>query len=282
MDATVTLALNKLQEHPAAQTSNSAVIRAVNQHLSTIQTLNKKIIYIQEIIGIINDKIIPRAVSEASTKMHKDLIRSTGNTLTTFLQDKITDFQAENIPDPAILRAEYELIKCVDLINEAAANQGNDLANLPEGLLENLKDCSRSSKENIERLNVISRHGKNHDVQRQARTLYIKYQDVPSITEKWYAYFDARWEEEWAAMEKEANLSVEQETEMNIRKVPDYSQRVLAGMDGQMTGAEKTAEGGRKTRKRRRRRKRKTRKHGKKKRTRRRKPKKRHHRTRRK
>jgi len=290
MEATVTVALNKFKKYPAAPESKSAVLRAVNQHLSTIQTLNKKIIYIEKIIRIINDTIIPRAVSEASTKIHKELIHKRGNTLTTFLRDKITVFQDENEAEnhrrerrmAAVLRAKYELDKCVNLIKKADAQKGDDLADLPEGLLENLKYCSTSSKINIERLNFISTHGKNSDVKGRAGTLYQEYQILPSIAEKWYAYFDARWEEEWAAMEKEANLSAEQETEMNIRKVPDYRQRVSAGIAGQMTGADKTVEGGRKTRKRRRRRKRKTKKHRKKKRTRRRKPKKRHRRTRKK
>ena len=279
MSATVTLALNKLQNHPVAKGSVPAVLRAVNKDLTTIKTFDKKIIYIQKIIGLINNTIIPTAVNKATTKMHEDLIHTTIAPLTTFLQDKIIAFQAENVPDPTIIQAEYELIECVNLIKEAAANERNDLDNLPEGLIENLKKCSTKSKESITRLDIISRHGKNSDVKDQARTLYRKYQNVPSSTEEWYAYFNARWEEEWAAMEKEAALLADQETEMRITKDPDYSQRVL-NLE-LMKDKDKKVDGGRKTRKRKRKHRRKTRKRRKRNKTRRRKPKKRHRRTKR-
>jgi hypothetical protein len=281
MSATVTVALSKLQKHPVVPELVRGVLRAVNQHLNTIKSFKTKIEYLQEIIGTINNTIIPTAVDKAATETHKDLIRTTIARLTTLLQDNISAFQAENVPDPEIVRLEYGLIECVTLIKEAAENESQDMGKLPEGLIENLKNCSTTSKKNITRLNIISRHGKNSDVKDQARTLYRKYQNVPLRAGEWYDYFDARHEKEWAAMEKEATLLAEEETEMLIKKEPNYSQSMRSLRP--MKDKEKTVEGGRKTRKRKRKRKnkRKTRKSRKKKTRRRRKPKKRHRHTKR-
>jgi len=98
-DLLVQLALNNLLKYPVAPGLGNKVENAVNQHLKTMQFIAQKIEYSQKIIRIINNTIIPSAVDKATTKTHKDLIRTTIAPLTTSLQNKIRAFQAENVPD---------------------------------------------------------------------------------------------------------------------------------------------------------------------------------------
>jgi len=107
MDATVRMVLKNLSEYPLAKKSRDDVLRAVNQHLKTMQFIAQKIEYSQKIIRIINNTIIPSAVDKATSKIHKDLIRTTMAPLTTSLQNKIRAFQAENVPDGDILQLEF-------------------------------------------------------------------------------------------------------------------------------------------------------------------------------
>ena len=155
MDATVRMALKNLSEYPLAKKSRDDVLRAVNQHLKTMQFIAQKIEYSQKIIRIINNTIIPSAVDKATTTTHKDLIRTTIAPLTTSLQNKIRAFQAENVPDGDILQLEVGLHECGNLIREADANKEIPMHALPPNLLENLLECQKSATQAIQRLDLM-------------------------------------------------------------------------------------------------------------------------------
>jgi hypothetical protein len=281
------MALNNLLKNPVALGLGQKVENAVNQHLATIQYITQKIEYLQKIIRIINNTIIPSAVDRATTKTHKDLIRTTIAPLTTSLQNKIRAFQAENVPDGDILQLEFGLHECGNLIVEADANKGTPLDALPPNLSENLLQCQKSATRAIQRLDLMVNSpmissALSGEKKKEAARVLRQWgpKNLPEIAKRWADYFNARHEQEWAEMEKVAALQVEEDPEarqMSIHKTADFGERIRN--PGDMTGAVKSNPGGgRKTRKRKR--KRKTRKHRKKKKTRR-KPKKRHRRTRR-
>ena len=317
MDATVRVALNNLLKNSAAPGLGKKVENAVNQHLKTVQFIAQKIEYLQKIIRIINNTIIPSAVDKATSQIHKDLIRTTIAPLTTNLQNMVVAFQAENVPDGDILQLEFGLNECKNLILEADANKGTPLHALPPNLLENLLKCQKSATQAIQRLDLMVNSPMFSSTlsgeQKKAATRVLRQWGPKNLPEKakgWADYFKARheqgWaqmkkvaeeeeaqhEQEWAQMKKVATLQAEEaesddeearkvqgfESQMKIRKTADFGERIRSATN--MTGAVKTNPGGgRKTRKRKR--KRKTRKHRKKKKTRKRKPKKRHRRTRR-
>ena len=288
MDEKVIMALNNLLKNPVALGLGQKVENAVNQHLATIQYITQKIEYLQKIIRIINNTIIPSAVDRATTKTHKDLIRTTIAPLTTSLQNKIRAFQAENVPDGDILQLEFGLHECGNLIVEADANKGTPLDALPPNLSENLLQCQKSATRAIQRLDLMVNSpmissALSGEKKKEAARVLRQWgpKNLPEIAKRWADYFNARHEQEWAEMEKVAALQVEEDPEarqMSIHKTADFGERIRN--PGDMTGAVKSNPGGgRKTRKRKR--KRKTRKHRKKKKTRKRKPKKRYRRTRR-
>jgi hypothetical protein len=304
MDATVRMALKNLSEYPLAKKSRDDVLRAVNQHLKTMQFIAQKIEYSQKIIRIINNTIIPSAVDKATTKTHKDLIPTTIAPLTTSLQNKIRAFQAENVPDGDILQLEVGLHECGNLIREADANKEIPMHALPPNLLENLLKCQKSATQAIQRLDLmvnspmISSALSGEKKKEATRVLNLygpKKLNLPEKAKGWADYFKARHEQEWAQMKKVAALQAEEagsddeeaqkvqgfESQMKIRKTADFGDRIRN--PGNMTGAVKiNPGGGRKTRKRKRKRRRKTRKRRKKKKTRKRKHKKRHRKTRKK
>jgi len=310
MDKVVVMALNNLLKYPVAPGLGDKVENAVNQHLKTMQFIAPKIEYLQKIIRIINNTIIPSAVDKATTKTHKDLIRTTIAPLATSLQNKIHAFQAENVPDGDILQLEFGLHECGNLILEADANKGTPLDALPPNLLENLLKCQKSATQAIQILDLMVNSrvlfaALSAEKRKEATRVLNLYGpnklNLPEKAKAWADYFKARHEQEeaqheqeWAQMKKVATLQAEEaesddeeaqkvqgfESQMKIRKTADFGERIRN--PGDMTGAVKTNPGGgRKTRKRKRKRKRKTRKRRKKKKTRKRKPKKRHHRTRR-
>ena len=120
-----------------------------------MQFIAQKIEYSQKIIRIINNTIIPSAVDKATTKTHKDLIPTTIAPLTTYLQNKIRAFQAENVPDGDILQLEVGLHECGNLIREADANKEIPMHALPPNLLENLLKCQKSATQAIQRLDLM-------------------------------------------------------------------------------------------------------------------------------
>ena len=322
MDATVRMALKNLSEYPLAKKSRDDVLRAVNQHLKTMQFIAQKIEYSQKIIRIINNTIIPSAVDKATTKTHKDLIRTTIAPLTTSLQNKIRAFQAENVPDGDILQLEVGLHECGNLIREADANKEIPMHALPPNLLENLLKCQKSATQAIQRLDLmvnspmISSALSGEKKKEATRVLNLygpKKLNLPEKAKGWANYFKARHEQEWAQMKKVAEEEeARHEQEWAQMKKVAALQAEEAGSDdeeaqkvqgfesqmkirktadfgdrirnpGNMTGAVKiNPGGGRKTRKRKRKRRRKTRKRRKKKKTRKRKHKKRHRKTRKK
>ena len=296
------VALNNLLKNSAAPGLGKKVENAVNQHLKTVQFIAQKIEYLQKIIRIINNTIIPSAVDKATSQIHKDLIRTTIAPLTTNLQNMVVAFQAENVPDGDILQLEFGLNECKNLILEADANKGTPLHALPPNLLENLLQCQKSATQAIQRLDLmvnspmISSTLSGEQKKEATRVLNLygpKKFNLPEKAKSWADYFNARHEQEWAQMKKVAALQAEEagsddeeaqkvqgfESQMKIRKTADFGERIRSATN--MTGAVKTNPGGgRKTRKRKR--KRKTRKHRKKKKTRKRKHKKRHRKTRKK
>jgi hypothetical protein len=307
MDATVRMVLKNLSEYPLAKKSRDDVLRAVNQHLKTMQFIAQKIEYSQKIIRIINNTIIPSAVDKATSKIHKDLIRTTMAPLTTSLQNKIRAFQAENVPDGDILQLEFELRECGNLIREADANKETPMHALPPNLLENLLQCQKSATQAIQRLDLMankpmfssSLSGEKKKEATRVLNLYgPKKFNLPEKAKSWADYFNARHEQEWAQMKKVAALQAEEagsddeeaqkvqgfHPQMKIQKTADFGERIRSATN--MTGAVKTNPGGgRKTRKRKRRRKtrkrkKKTKRKKNKKKTKR-KHKKRHHRTKR-
>ena len=295
MDATVRMVLKNLSEYPLAKKSRDDVLRAVNQHLKTMQFIAQKIEYSQKIIRIINNTIIPSAVDKATSKIHKDLIRTTMAPLTTSLQNKIRAFQAENVPDGDILQLEFELQECGNLIREADANKETPMHALPPNLLENLLQCQKSATQAIQRLDLMankpifssSLSGEKKKEATRVLNLYgPKKFNLPEKAKSWADYFNARheqeWaqmkkvaeeeevqhEKEWAEMEKEAALQAEQaeSDDEDAQKVQGFHPQMKIQKTADfgerirsatnMTGAVKTNPGGgRKTRKRKRRRK---------------------------
>jgi len=287
MDEKVIMALNNLLKNPVALGLGQKVENAVNQHLATMQYLTQKIEYLQKIIGIINNTIIPRAVDGATTQTHKDLIRTTIAPLTTSLQNMVVAFQGENVPDPTILQFEVGLNECKNLILEADANKETPMDALPPNLLESLLQCQKSATQAIQRLDLMVNSpmissALSGEHKKEAVRVLKQWgpKNLPETAKLWADYFNARYEQEWAEMEKVAALQAEEDPktrQMSIQTTPDFRKRIRN--PGDMAGAFKSNPGGgRKTRKRKRRRK--TRKHRKKKKTRR-KLKKRHRRTRR-
>jgi len=283
MDATVRVALNNLLKNSAAPGLGKKVENAVNQHLKTVQFIAQKIEYLQKIIRIINNTIIPSAVDKATSQIHKDLIRTTIAPLTTNLQNMVVAFQAENVPDGDILQLEFGLNECKNLILEADANKGTPLHALPPNLLENLLKCQKSATQAIQRLDLMVNSPMFSSTlsgeKKKAVTRVLRQwgpQNLPEKAKAWADYFNARHEQEWAQMEKVAALQAEEDPDsrqMSIQKTADFGERVHNR--SAMTGAVKTNPGGgRKTSKR----KRKTRKRKKKTK---RKHKKRHRRTKR-
>ena len=290
MDEKVIMALNNLLKNPVALGLGQKVENAVNQHLASMQYLTQKIEYLQKIIGIINNTIIPRAVDGATTQTHKDLIRTTIAPLTTSLQNMVVAFQGKNVPDPTILQFEFGLNECKNLILEADANKGTPLDALPPNLPENLLQCQKLATQAIQRLDLMVNSPMisstlSGEQKKEAAIVLGEWgpKNLPETAKRWADYFNARHEQEWAEMEKVAALQAEEDPEagqMAIHKTADFGERVRNPGAMDITKTYKSNPGGgRKTRKRKR--KRKTRKRRKKKKTRKRKLKKRHRRTRR-
>ena len=314
MDAPVQIALKNLSNHPLSKISRAAVLRTVNQHLKTMQFIAQKIEYSQKIIRFINNTIIPTAVGKATTTTHKDLIHTTIAPLTTSLQNNIRAFQAENIPDDDIPQLEFGLNECVNIIREAVANKEIPMHELPPNLLENLLKCQKSATQAIQILDLMvnstmissaKRSEKKKDATRVLNLYGPKKLNLPEKAKGWADYFKARREQElaqmkkveeeeevqhereWAQMEQDAALHVDEMTEMAKEfphGFPIFKDSIRNLQD--MTGPQyKSLKGGRKTRKRKRRRKTRKRKlfwkTKRKKKTRKRKHKKRHHRTKR-
>ena len=261
MDATVRVALNNLLKNSAAPGLGKKVENAVNQHLKTVQFIAQKIEYLQKIIRIINNTIIPSAVDKATSQIHKDLIRTTIAPLTTYLQNMVVAFQAENVPDGDILQLEFGLHECGKLILEADANKGTPLDALPPNLPENLLQCQKSATRAIQRLDLMVNSpmissALSGEKKKEAARVLRQWgpKNLPEKAKAWADYFNARHEQEWAQMEKVAALQAEEDPDsrqMSIQKTADFGERVHNRSD--MTGALKTNPGGgRKTRKRRR------------------------------
>jgi len=289
MDNVVNMALNNLLKHPVAQGLGNKVENAVNQHLKTMQFIAQKIEYLQKIIRIINNKIIPSAVDKATTKTHKDLIRTTIAPLATSLQNKIHAFQAENVPDGDILQLELGLHECGNLIREANANKEIPMHALPPNLLENLLKCQKSATQAIQRLDLMvnsrvlfaALSGEKKKEATRVLNLYGPNKlNLPEKAKAWADYFKARHEharvemENWGVSSTAALPSAERTPAGTTKKAVSYGDTI----SNVKTDHVPRHGGKRKTRKRKR--KRKTRKRRKKKKTKR-KHKKRHRRTRR-
>jgi len=283
------MALNNLLKHPVAQGLGNKVENAVNQHLKTMQFIAQKIEYLQKIIRIINNTIIPSAVDKATTKTHKDLIRTTIAPLATSLQNKIHAFQAENVPDGDILQLELGLHECVNLIREANANKEIPMHALPPNLLENLLKCQKSATQAIQRLDLMvnsrvlfaALSGEKKKEATRVLNLYGPNKlNLPEKAKAWADYFKARHEharvemENWGVSSTAALPSAERTPAGTTKKDVSYGDTI----SNVKTDHVPRHGGKRKTRKRKR--KRKTRKRRKKKKTKR-KHKKRHRRTRR-
>ena len=289
MDNVVNMALNNLLKHPVAQGLGNKVENAVNQHLKTMQFIAQKIEYLQKIIRIINNTIIPSAVDKATTKTHKDLIRTTIAPLATSLQNKIHAFQAENVPDGDILQLELGLHECGNLIREANANKEIPMHALPPNLLENLLKCQKSATQAIQRLDLMvnsrvlfaALSGEKKKEATRVLNLYGPNKlNLPEKAKAWADYFKARHEharvemENWGVSSTAALPSAERTPAGTTKKAVSYGDTI----SNVKTDHVPRHGGKRKTRKRKR--KRKTRKRRKKKKTKR-KHKKRHRRTRR-
>jgi hypothetical protein len=289
MDNVVNMALNNLLKHPVAPGLGGKVENAVNQHLKTMQFIAQKIEYLQKIIRIINNTIIPNAVDKATTKTHKDLIRTTIAPLATSLQNKIHAFQAENVPDGDILQLELGLHECGNLIREANANKEIPMHALPPNLLENLLKCQKSATQAIQRLDLMvnsrvlfaALSGEKKKEATRVLNLYGPNKlNLPEKAKAWADYFKARHEharvemENWGVSSTAALPSAERTPAGTTKKAVSYGDTI----SNVKTDHVPRHGGKRKTRKRKR--KRKTRKRRKKKKTKR-KHKKRHRRTRR-